>query len=418
MKKVLIFAETKNNRVDYLSNILKKHYELVFTSGLQETINYVKENVSELRSIIVDNPSNIKGFEASIEFTRSFRDSFLIAPFVILTDEKNQTNDEKYLDNFAIACISTHDSERVIINRLERSFAAVNSIGFAEFSKMLEVLPSLIYIKDDQGRYIFCSQSWYHIYNHNDGMHSIRGLRDADIRKDKKNAQLAYESDMKVIKSGKGTTYLIREEDGDKLDYLRIIKEPLKRSDGSVKGIITLINNVTEQEELRQQLETKSITDPLTGLYNRMHLEDVASGLIQNERFLPVSLITGDCDGLKAINDKYGHAAGDEYLRMTAKLLKETLPREAIIFRMGGDEFAAFIPNADNVRVRYLLNNLRKNMKKYKNKKFALQASFGSFTVKQPGESIDACLNASDRSMYKNKRKREKAAAESGGGCR
>ena len=140
---------------------------------------------------------------------------------------------------------------------------------------MLTALPSLIYLKDKDGRYAFCSQHWHHLNTDE----SIRGKTDFDIRKDKNNAQIARNSDLKVINSGKGTSYIIKEEDEEGIDYLQIIKEPLKNDKGEVTGIIAIINNITNEEILRQELRRKSITDQLTGVNNREYFHEVVEGI-------------------------------------------------------------------------------------------------------------------------------------------
>ena len=131
------------------------------------------------------------------------------------------------------------------------------------------------------------------------------------MRKSKENARIAREADMKVISSGRGSNYVIKEEDDEGIDYLQIIKEPVKNEKGEVTGIIAIVNNVTDSELLKQELRKKSITDPLTELYNRYYYEELEAEY-KNKMTIPITVISADCDGLKRINDKYGHAAGDK----------------------------------------------------------------------------------------------------------
>lgn len=171
---------------------------------------------------------------------------------------------------------------------------------------------------------------------------SIRGKTDLEIRKDKTNARLAHKSDLKVVSGGCGVSYIIEEKDGPAPEYLQLIKEPAKGEDSSVRGIIAIVNNLTRQETLRQELKSISVTDELSGLYNPACFRERAQR-IRDEDY-PLGVISADCDDLKLVNDRFGHAMGDEYLRMTSTLLKTVLPPNARIFRMGGDEFLALPP--------------------------------------------------------------------------
>ncbi|MCR5078322.1 MAG: hypothetical protein K6B65_00125 [Bacilli bacterium] len=179
-------------------------------------------------------------------------------PVLILTDQKHMEEDDEYLDDPVIGILSASESKKVILKRIEHAIKLANSASFDEFSEMLKALPSLIYLKDSAGRYAFSSQSWHHLKLKG----SIRGLTDFEIRKDRKNAEIARASDLEVLKSGKGKRYVIKECTDEGTDYLQVIKEPLKNDDGSVYGIIAIVNNVTDEELLRQELrENRSPTN-------------------------------------------------------------------------------------------------------------------------------------------------------------
>ena len=89
-----------------------------------------------------------------------------------------------------------------------------------------------------------------------------------------------------------------------------------------------------------------SIHDPLTGLYNRAYFEEELARLERSRKF-PVSVLVSDLDGLKMINDQFGHAAGDQVLRRAAHLLQSVFRAEDGLARIGGDEFAVLLPEVD-----------------------------------------------------------------------
>jgi len=305
------------------------------------------------------------------------------------------------LSDTVITTIEVGQSARAVNHKLRKSNDTINAFSFQEFSRMLKALPSLIYLKDAKARYVFCSQIWHHLAQYGDDSFSITGKTDFEIRKDTANAQSAFESDMKIIESGVGAQYIIEENDDGIQEFLQIIKEPVRSDDGKVTGIIAIINNVTEQETLRRELKRKSITDELTGLYNRVYFDEFISQL--GGDVYPLGIISADCDGLKTINDLYGHPVGDEYIRMSATLLKSELPRETIIFRTGGDEFLALVPKADEPAMEEYGRKLRAAERMFSIKDRSLSVSFG-VGVMHAGDNLKDVVARSDREMYKNKR--------------
>ena len=101
-----------------------------------------------------------------------------------------------------------------------------------------------------------------------------------------------------------------------------------------------------------------SYNDQLTGLYNRRYYETELARLDQ-ERNLPLTLIMGDVNGLKQLNDNFGHLAGDELLRKTAKILTAACRADEIIARLGGDEFIILLPNAGGNEAEKIIERIK-----------------------------------------------------------
>src|SRR5690606_19646518 len=106
--------------------------------------------------------------------------------------------------------------------------------------------------------------------------------------------------------------------------------------------------------DMLNDVTTRSETDPLSGLFNRRGFEDRAEpGLLAASRGgVPAALVAVDLDHFKQINDTYGHEAGDRVIRGFAQLLKSTAPSRATIGRMGGEEFAVFLPGTNAIAAR------------------------------------------------------------------
>lgn len=405
MKKVAFFYSDESSRSKYLIDILKHDYELIIVRNHDEIVELFNTSYDSLNAFIIDHPADKPDCANNLFKAINNRNSFMFTlPVLILTSHELIEEDDKFLCDLAVDIISEGESKSAVLQRIKNTIKFSNSASFDDFSTMLKSLPSLIYLKDTRGRYAFCSQNWHHLTNPNQ---SIRGLTDFDVRKDKKNAQIAQDSDRKVIESGKGTSYVIKESDNEGTDYLQIIKEPLKNEKGEVTGIIAIINNVTKEELLKQELKKKSITDQLTGLFNRVYFDELVSRF-QSHHTVPLTIITADCDGLKKINDKYGHAAGDKYINMTKDVLKESLPPKSFLFRMGGDEFVAIIPGMKSYEGIKLVKDIIKNSKKYKTSQFQLKLSAGSYTISRRGISIETAMARSDKEMYKMKKKHKR----------
>lgn len=223
-----------------------------------------------------------------------------------------------------------------------------------------------------------------------------------EIRKDKENARKAYEEDKKLLKTGIGCKYVIETCIDGVTEFLEIIKNPVKNKDGRIIGIVGLINIVTDRIKLQKQLEAYAQTDIMTGLFNRRYLEYWEENEIKPQYF-PISIIAADCDGLKHTNDTYGHHVGDEMIRSTAQLLKDVLADQAVMFRMGGDEFLMILNNTDEIQVQNIVDRLREKMKQTYVKGIPLSISFGVCTMKDMITDIENAIYIADKRMYREK---------------
>lgn len=333
-------------------------------------------------------------------------------PIVLYIDGEVTDEVAELLENGIDDMISPYFKGRIVHHILERAIKIKDSTTFYEIEKMLRELPSLIYLKDSEGKYVFSTHYWHHLKQDGDPDWNIRGKTDVDIRKDKENAKMAQQKDMEILATGKGTSYTIEVNADGIQDFLEIIKQPVRDKNGNVTGIIGLINNVTDKELLKRQLEEKTKTDQLTGLFNRSYFEQYTAGLGEHDIF-PVTFVSADCNWLKMINDTYGHLVGDEYLRMTALLFKVVLPQDAKVFRVGGDEFIIVLPKTDAQQAGEIISRLKAEEKMFAIKEKNVSISYGSYTMQgcHGCKQFDRCSNCvimaveqADKEMYHSKR--------------
>jgi len=275
-------------------------------------------------------------------------------------------------------------------------------IDYDMFKKILKEIPSNIFFKDTECRYVFSTHYWRHLQGAEDPSWDIAGKTDLEIRKDKENAKLAMEQDREILRTGKGTQYVIEINQDGVTEYLELIKNPVRDDDGNVIGIVGLINDVTDKVLLEKRLEKYAHTDMLTGLFNRHYLDEWLANSMKTDMY-PLCVISADCDGLKKINDTYGHTIGDELIRLTASLFRVGLPEKAVMFRMGGDEFFLILPNTTQDECKKYIDSMNEVSRALLLKGKPICVSFGSCEVTSPAMGIMQAMEISDKRMYMEK---------------
>ena len=290
MNSVLLLCDGTNERTDYLTALIEKNYHIEYVSDVDAVIEDIRTRSEEIFAIIIDHPAGNPRARELVDYVQGANSYLFAIPVLVLTDPADRDADEDFLSDTVISAIEVGQSERSVNQAIRKANDTINTFSFQEFSRMLKALPSLIYLKDSKARYVFCSQYWHHLSHYDDKNWTITGKTDFEIRKDALNAKAAYDSDMHIIESGVGGSYIIEENDDGYQEFLQIIKEPVRDADGKVRGIIAIINNVTEQETLRRELKKKSITDELTGLYNRAYFDEFTARL--GDDVFPLGIIS------------------------------------------------------------------------------------------------------------------------------
>lgn len=148
----------------------------------------------------------------------------------------------------------------------------------------------------------------------------------------------------------------------------------------------------------------RSVLDPLTGCLNRRSLETRAAELEeQSERTdMPISLISFDIDHFKAVNDRYGHAAGDRVLAHVAYIARKQVRRFELVYRLGGEEFVIILPGVDLAAATEVATRLRAAIAESDSGGVTVTVSVGVSHADAP-VSIETLLVAADQQMYRAK---------------
>ena len=163
-----------------------------------------------------------------------------------------------------------------------------------------------------------------------------------------------------------------------------------------------LMRDISERNKLEQQLEYLSYHDQLTGLYNRRFFEEEIRRLDVKRNF-PLSIVMGDVNGLKLINDSFGHIVGDELLKKVAEVITKGCRADEIIARLGGDEFVILLPKTDFLETGQIFKRVQDLASKEKIGAIDISISFGWDTKNNEAEEIQDIFKKAEDYMYKNK---------------
>ncbi len=190
-----------------------------------------------------------------------------------------------------------------------------------------------------------------------------------------------------------------RKSDGRLLD---VEVSTSKVAFGGQEYILALVRDITERKEAELSLRYLSFHDGLTGLYNRNFIEEEI-GRLSTARQLPVSVIMADVNGLKLVNDTYGHDHGDELLRGAADILRSACRGEDIVARWGGDEFVILLPRADRFAAEAVRRRILSTSQDRTVDNIPISLTSGVATEGTDPERIRQALGEAEDDMYKHK---------------
>jgi diguanylate cyclase (GGDEF)-like protein len=187
------------------------------------------------------------------------------------------------------------------------------------------------------------------------------------------------------------------------------------RSQEAYERLRVSVSSALKGAELLSTIQTLSVTDELTGLFNRRGFFQFVYSRMQHLRrntgILPIVMFM-DMDGLKAINDTYGHKEGDIAIAAFAKILQNALREEDIIGRMGGDEFTVFssVKSVENGRL--VVQRIREKIDEYNAQNlhpYKVMGSIGSVILdNMTKECFEAAMLSADSILYEEKMEKKK----------
>ncbi len=206
-------------------------------------------------------------------------------------------------------------------------------------------------------------------------------------------------------------TEAIRERKNGTQVYVSITGYPIYRNN-VITGINVFYSDITKRKETEEKLLQLSFHDSLTGLYNRTFFEQQMKYFQENYQN-KLAILVCDIDGLKITNDSFGHDMGDTLILAVSKVISRCLRTEDIFARIGGDEFAVFLPGEDSEGAKAVCNKIQEALVSYNAKTSgpSLNVSIGYASLDNVSTvNMTELFKIADNQMYHAKHLRNKRA--------
>lgn len=214
----------------------------------------------------------------------------------------------------------------------------------------------------------------------------------------------------RVCKTGS----LIKKEDllmrtKEKKVPIDLTVSPIEISEEKLVGIVIVITDITLKKKQEEKLKKMAVTDRLTNIMNRrMGIKYLEKQIERAKREdFPITVCFVDVNGLKKINDNYGHLEGDNLLKKVAEIFDQNVRSSDVVARIGGDEFLIIFSNNTILEVREVWDRIEKKVKEWnqgneKPYKISLSRGFAQ-KIKGDGLALNDLIDKADKMMYKNK---------------
>ena len=206
---------------------------------------------------------------------------------------------------------------------------------------------------------------------------------------------------------------------GEKGEWLSFTAASITDAQGDIIGAIETLTNISKEkrsqialQESEERYKQLSITDNLTGLYNRrLFTENMTLELERTQRYHQYfALCMIDLDNFKLMNDAYGHLFGDQILQKFSRMIQNNLRKTDTAYRYGGEEFAIIFPGTSLEGAEKVANRIRVELSVFafanesSKKRIRATASFGITSSSSPDTCIEDIIKRADKALYKAKK--------------
>ncbi len=323
---------------------------------------------------------------------RLMDDKRLIGNFVLFMEPG-----ESFSQHYAVRIYSRQLSQLLIRRSREKEINRLlseNSIIFNSTQDLLALIK-----RNNMGSYTYVRIN--NIFNELTGIDadSIIGRGPLDVFGAEKGAEIvSHNDDCLLAEVPVSYEMEIELPSGDKV--FQVTLNPVYMDDEAY--IVASAKDISEERSNQERVEYLSFHDQLTGLYNR-HYFNHSLRRLDNARNLPLSLIMIDVNGLKLVNDAFGHNLGDQLLHTAGQVISEHSRSDDIVCRIGGDEFVFMLPQTDEAGTETVVRRLRAACEGVYLGPFQLSFSLGWSTRNNIEMSTRELLQQAEEWMYKHK---------------
>jgi len=275
----------------------------------------------------------------------------------------------------------------------------------AYFKQLFNNSTEAICLLDNNHRIMHVNKRFEELFGYSEEEIKGHDLDEFILPEECKNKGKNYTENVKEGEKVKAET-VRKTKDGSRIDVF-MQGFPINLANGQI-GIYGLYTDITERKKKEREIEYLSFHDEMTGLYNRRYFENELERLGTSRR-LPIAIVIGDIDGLKTVNDNYGHKAGDKIIKSAAQVLIEVSRNEDVVARIGGDEFAVVLPETDCKAAKKYCQRIRDEIVNFNSQSelpYNLSISIGMAIYDQDSKSLEDVFNQADQNMYHNKNNR------------
>ena len=400
---------------EYLDNILKSLPEIIII--LDEMGNYL-DILTANADDLVDEKENLIGKNVRDILPAAEAEKFIELCQSCYHDEEVKSfeydlmiNGERQYFEALFSAIEHEDKiGRVVvtsirnITRLRQTEQKLQEQQ-AYFKQLFNNSTEAICLLDNNHQVIQVNQRFEELFGYSE--EEIRGNNLDDFLLPEKLENTGRNYTEQVKHGDKVTDETVRKsKDGSRIDVF-MQGFPINLTNGQI-GIYALYTDISDRKQKEREIQYLSFHDEMTGLYNRRYYENELERL-ESSRRLPITIVVGDVDGLKAINDTYGHKSGDKVIKSAAQVLQEVSRSEDVVARMGGDEFAVILPETDAEAAKKYCQRIGEELNKFNsqnNLPFKLSISTGYSIYNDGTQSLEDVFNQADKQMYTNKNKK------------
>lgn len=181
--------------------------------------------------------------------------------------------------------------------------------------------------------------------------------------------------------------------------------------DGVTKGEYVILTDISRNQLFIERLQDMAGVDALTQTANRYRYQELLRKLDEKSCY-PLAVVIGDVNGLKTVNDTYGHSVGDQYIKAIADILVSCCPQGGYVARYGGDEFATLITKTSPEGVEKYIAAVNRALKQPREDDFKPSIALGYAIKHHGGENLNALITQADQKMYADKTARKAAERE------